>query len=92
MKNNKKSELNLNVKDDNVLQLMIMKKAGIPKEELTNYALSSYVDDGILRDYINEIKSGKITLEQAIKRVKFDYEKMSSGEKNGKFVTPYDSE
>ena len=83
-----KSELNFNVKDDNELQLIIMEKAGIPKKEMPNYALSSVADGRILRDYINEVKSGEITIEEAVKKVQNDYEKMKSGEKEGKFVTP----
>jgi gas vesicle protein len=76
------------IKDDNALQLNIMGKAGIPKEEMHNYALSSVADGRILRDYVNEIKSGEITTEEAVKRVMIDYGKMKSGEKDGKFVTP----
>ena len=87
-----KSELNLNVKEDNALQLTIMKKAGIPKKEITNYALSSVADGRVLRDYINEVKSGEITIEEAVEMVKIDYEKMKSGKKEGKFVTPSNSE
>jgi len=86
-----KSELNLNVKDDNALQLTIMKKAGIPMKEITNYALSSVADGRVLRDYINEVKSGEITIEESVKKVKIDYEKMKSGKKDGKFVTPSNS-
>ena len=87
-----KSELNLNVKDDNELQLTIMKKARIPKKEIINYALSSVADGRILRDYINEVKSGEITIEEAAIKVKNDYEKMKSGKKEGKFVTPSNTE
>jgi gas vesicle protein len=77
-----------NVKEDNSLQINIMEKAGIPKKEILKYALSSIADGRILRDYINEVKNGEISLEGAIKKVKQDYEKMKSGEKEGKFVTP----
>jgi hypothetical protein len=87
-----KSELNFNIKDDNELQLIIMEKAGIPKKEMPNYALSSVADGRILRDYINEVKSGEITIEEAVKKVQNDYEKMKSGRKEGKFVTPLNSE
>ena len=92
MKNNKESEIIFNVKDDNALQIKIMEKAGIPKEEMHNYALSSIADGRILRDYINEVKTGEISVEEAIKKVKQDFEKMKSGEKDGKFVAPSDTE
>ena len=82
----------MNVKDDNALQLKIMERAGIPKNEMHNYALSSVADGRILRDYINEVKNGEITAEEAINRVKNDYLKMKSGEKEGKFVDPSISE
>jgi hypothetical protein len=88
MINKKDSILNFNVKDDNALQLNIMEKAGIPKGEMHNYALSSVADGRILRDYLNEIKNGEITTEEAVERVKNDYEKMKSGMKEGKFITP----
>ena len=81
-----------NVKDDNALQINIMEKAGIPEKEIPKYALSSVADGRILRDYINEVKNGEISVEGAIKKVKQDYEKMKSGEKEGKFVTPSNTE
>jgi gas vesicle protein len=81
-----------NVKDDNALQINIMGSAGIPRDEMHKYALSSVADGKVLREYINEIKSGEITSEEAIKRVKNDYKKMKSGEKEGKFVSPSKSE
>ena len=82
----------LNVKDDNALQINIMEKAGIPEKEIPKYALSSVADGRILRDYINEVKNGEISVDGAIKKVKQDYEKMKSGEKEGKFVTPSNTE
>jgi hypothetical protein len=69
-----------------------MEKAGIPKKEIPKYALSSVADGRILRDYINEVKNGKISVEEAIKKVKQDFEKMKSGEKEGKSVTPSNTE
>jgi len=81
-----------NVKDDNALQINIMRSAGIPRDEMSKYALSSVADGIVLREYINEIRSGEITSEEAIKRVKNDYKKMKSGEKEGKFVSPSKSE
>ena len=92
MNNLKKNELNCNIKEDNELQINIMEKAGIPKKEIPKYALSSVADGRILRDYINEVKNGEISIEEAIKKVKQDYEKMKSGEKEGKFVTPSTTE
>jgi hypothetical protein len=92
MKNEKENVLNQNIKEDNALQINIMEKAGIPKKEIPNYALSSVADGRILRDYINEVKNGEISVEEAIKMVKQDYEKMKSGEKEGKFVTPSETE
>jgi predicted alpha/beta superfamily hydrolase len=92
MKNQKENDLNSNNKEDNALQINIMEKAGIPKKEIPKYALSSVADGRILRDYINEVKNGEISIEDAIKMVKQDYEKMKSGEKEGKFVTPSDTE
>jgi hypothetical protein len=92
MKNQKENEINLNIKEDNALQIKIMEKAGIPNKEIPNYALSSVADGRILRDYVNEIKSGEISKEEAIKKVKQDYDKMKSGEKEGKFVTPSKTE
>ena len=89
---NKTNSIISNVKDDNALQINIMGSAGIPKNEMPNYALSSVADGKILREYINEIKSGEITSKEAVKRVKNDYEKMKSGIKEGKFVTPSNSE
>ena len=77
-----------NVKEDNALQINIMGTAGIPKEEMHKYALSSVADGKILREYVNEIKSGEITPDEAVEKVKIDYEKMKSGKKEGKFVTP----
>ena len=88
MKNKKEIESNPNVKEDNALQINIMEKAGIPKKEIVNYALSSVADGRILRDYINEVKDGDISVEEAVKKVKKDYGKMKSGEKEGKFVAP----
>jgi 3-hydroxyisobutyrate dehydrogenase-like beta-hydroxyacid dehydrogenase len=88
MKNKKEIESNLTVKEDNALQINIMEKAGIPKKEIVNYALSSIADGRILRDYINEVKDGDISVEEAVKKVKKDYGKMKSGEKKGKFVAP----
>jgi hypothetical protein len=79
---------NPNVKEDNALQINIMEKAGIPKKEIANYALSSVADGRILRDYIDEVKIGEISVEEAIKKVKNDFEKMKDGEKKGKFVAP----
>ena len=76
------------VKDDNALQIKIMSTAHIPKEEMHNYALSSVADGRILREYINEVKSGEITTEEAVIKVKKDYDKMKSGKKDGKFVSP----
>ena len=84
----KENELNLNIRDDNALQINIMEKAGIPKKEIPKYALSSIADGRILRDYINEVKDGEISIEEVIKKVKNDYEKMKDGEKEGKFVAP----
>ena len=81
-----------NVKVDNALQISIMGSAGIPKDEMPEYALSSVADGKVLREYVNEIKSGEITSEEAIKRVKNDYKKMKSGEKEGKFVSPSKAE
>jgi hypothetical protein len=88
MENKKEIESNLTVKEDNALQINIMEKAGIPKKEIANYALSSVADGRILRDYINEFKNGEISIEEAIRKVKNDYEKMKDGEKKGKFVAP----
>ena len=88
----KENELNFNIKEDNALQINIMEKAGIPQQEIPEYALSSVADGRILRDYINEVKKGEISEEEAIKKVKQDFEKMKSGEKEGKFVTPSDTE
>jgi hypothetical protein len=88
MKNKKEIESNSNVKEDSALQINIMEKAGIPKKEIINYALSSVADGRILRDYINEVKDGEISVEEAVKKVKKDYGKMKSGEKEGKFVVP----
>jgi hypothetical protein len=79
-------------KEDSVLQMNIMEKAGIPKQEIINYALSSVADGKILRDYINEFKDGEISVEEAIKKVKHDYEKMKDGEKESNYVTPAASE
>lgn len=76
------------VKNDNILQLKIMQEAGIPEEEMPDYALSSVADGKLLRDYINEIKSGELTEEEAAERVKRDYDKMKSGKKEGKFIEP----
>ena len=81
-----------NVKDDNALQINIMEKAGIPEKEILKYALSSIADGRILRDYINEVKNGEITTEEAVIRVKKDYDKMKSGKKDGKFISPSKSE
>ena len=88
MKNKKEIESNSIVKEDNALQINIMEKAGIPKKEIINYALSSVADGKILRDYINEVKDGEISVEEAVKKVKKDYGQMKSGEKEGKFVAP----
>ena len=88
MKNKKEIESNSIVKEDNALQINIMEKAGIPKKEIINYALSSVADGRILRDYINEVKDGEISVEEAVKKVKKDYGMMKSGEKEGKFVAP----
>ena len=79
---------NPKVKEDNALQINIMEKAGIPKKEIANYALSSVADGRILRDYIDEVKIGETSVEEAIKKVKNDFEKMKDGEKKGKFVAP----
>lgn len=76
------------VKNDNQLQIEIMQKAGIPEEEMVNYALSSVADGKILRTYINEVKSGEIDVEEAATRVKNDFDKMKSGEKEGEFIEP----
>lgn len=83
-----KEQLSFNLKDDNKLQLEIMQRAGIPEEEIPDYALSSVADGKILRTYLNEVKQGEITVDEAVKRVKRDYEKMKSGEKEGQFVEP----
>jgi gas vesicle protein len=85
---NKTDSIISHIKDDNALQINIMGSAGIPKNEMPNYALSSVADGKILREYVNEIKSGEINSKEAVKMVKNDYEKMKSGEKEGKFVTP----
>jgi len=85
---NKTDSIISNIKDDNALQINIMGSAGIPKNEMHNYVLSSVADGKILREYVNEIKSGEINSKEAVKMVKNDYEKMKSGEKEGKFVTP----
>ena len=77
-----------NVKDDNALQIKIMRTACIPTEEMHKYALSSVADGRILREYINEVKSGEITTEEAVIKVKKDYDKMKSGKKDGKFISP----
>ena len=66
MKNQKENDLNSNNKEDNALQINIMEKAGIPKKEIPKYALSSVADGRILRDYINEVKNGEISVEEAI--------------------------
>jgi hypothetical protein len=78
----------LKIKHDNITQIDIMKEAGIPKEEMPDYALSSIADGALLRSYLNEVKSGEITEKDAVKRVKHDFEKMKSGEKEGKFIEP----
>ena len=78
-----------NIKDDNELQINIMEKAGIPEKEIPKYALSSVADGRILRDYVNEVKSGEITKEEAVIKVKKDYDKMKTGKKDGKFVSPF---
>jgi hypothetical protein len=88
MINKKEFGSNPNVKQDNALQINIMEKAGIPKKEIINYALSSVADGRILRDYVNEVKEGEISIDEAIKKVKNDYEKMKDGEKDGKFIAP----
>src|SRR5664279_3378388 len=88
MKNKKEIESNPNVKEDNALQINIMEKAGIPKKEIVNYALSSVADGRILRDYVNEVKVGEISVEEEVKKVKKDKGKMKSGEKDGKFIAP----
>lgn len=75
-----------NVKQDNEIQLEIMRKAGIPEEEMPDYALSSVADGKILRSYLDEVKAGDITVDEAVERVKRYYQKMKSGEKEGKFI------
>jgi hypothetical protein len=88
MKNKNEIEPNTSVKEDNALQIKIMEKAGIPKKEIMNYALSSVADGRVLREYINDVKEGDISVQDAIKKVKNDYEKMKDGEKDGKFIAP----
>jgi hypothetical protein len=80
------------VKEDNALQINIMEKAGIPTQEIPDYALSSVADGKVLRDYVNEVKNGETSVEDVIKKVRHDFEKMKDGEKDGKFVTPASSE
>ena len=92
MKIKNEIKANPNVKEDNALQINIMEKAGIPKKQIINYALSSVADGRILRDYIDEVKDGEISVEEAIIKVKHDYEKMKDGEKEGKFIAPSTSE
>ena len=92
IKNKTTDSIASNVKDDNALQIKIMKTACIPTEEMHKYALSSVADGRILREYINEVKSGEITTEEAVIKVKKDYDKMKSGKKDGKFVSPSKSE
>ena len=53
------------------------------------YAYSSTITTPELK---YEVKNGEISVEEAIKKVKQDYEKMKSGEKEGKFVTPSETE
>ena len=69
------------IKEDNALQINIMEKAGIPTQEITDYALSSVADGKVLRDYVNEVKKGETSIEDVIKKVKHDFEKMKDGEK-----------
>jgi hypothetical protein len=80
------------IKEENALQINIMEKAGIPNQEIVDYALSSVADGKVLRDYVNEVKKGETSIEDVIKKVKHDFEKMKDGEKDGKFVTPAASE
>ena len=80
------------IKEDNALQINIMEKAGIPKQEIIDYALSSVADGKVLRNYVNEVKKGEASIEDVVKKVRHDFEKMKDGEKDGKFITPASSE
>ena len=69
------------IKDRNKVQLEILTLAEIPEEKISDYALDSYADGQKLGEYAEKVMDGSISREEAARRVKEDYSKMASGQK-----------
>jgi ribosomal protein S18 acetylase RimI-like enzyme len=74
------------IKDRQKVQADILKQAGIPEEEIPDYVLDSVADGKILGKRAEAVIDGDIKLEEAAEKVKQDYEKMKSGNKDTKFL------